>query len=98
MTITKSVLIKGRLKNLQYQLCPNTEFSSGLWSMSLSSIYYECKDQNVTTLCSVSSNFVRSQGYSANNSINTYEQPMTLFLLESGKKCFEPCIILKYIN
>ena len=45
----KSVLIKGILNSpnesdkLIYKLCPVTEFSEGLWNLSIVSLFYNCR-------------------------------------------------------
>jgi hypothetical protein len=86
----KSVIISGNLNqtnSLTYKLCPNsTEFSQGLWNVSIPSISFSCSTVNVKELCQFSCNFVKSQRWSQNNEIETYEQPFGMFLLETGTK------------
>lgn len=86
MSAIKSILLKGNLTApLNYRLCPNTEFSSGAWNLSIAAISYSCEDANFKTICSLSCNFVRGQKYSASEgSTISYQMPLVLFSLESG--------------
>jgi hypothetical protein len=52
------------------KLCPNsTEFSQGLWNVSIPSISFSCNERNVKEVCQFSCNFVKSQRWSKNNEI-----------------------------
>jgi hypothetical protein len=86
----KSVILSGNLNvknSLKYKLCPNsTEFSQGLWNISIPSISFSCHERNVKELCQVSCNFVKAQRWSQNNEIESYEEPLGMFLLETGSK------------
>ena len=89
MSAIKSILLKGDFKTtpLIYRPCPNSEFAQGAWNISLNSLTYECEDQNYTSHCSINCNFVRGQKFStAEDSVLTYNLPLSLFLLESGTK------------
>ena len=86
----KSVLIKGILNSpnesdkLIYKLCPVTEFSEGLWNLSIVSLFYNCRiTTNVKDFYSVSCNLVKAQKFSSQNEVESYEQPLTTFYLES---------------
>jgi hypothetical protein len=85
----KSIIISGNLNvknSLTYKLCPNnTEFSQGIWNISIPSISYSCEDQNVKEICQFSCNFVKSRRWSKGQ-IESYEQPFGMFLLESTSK------------
>jgi hypothetical protein len=88
-SVTKSVIISGNLNRnqpLTYKLCPNsTEFSQGLWNVSIPSISYTCHQRNVNELCQISCNFVKSQRWNQNE-IETYQQPFGVFVLETLTK------------
>jgi hypothetical protein len=89
-SVTKSVIISGNLNRnqaLTYKLCPNsTEFSQGLWHVSIPSISYNCYQRNVNELCQFSCNFVKSQRWNQRNEIESYQQPFGVFLLETSTK------------
>ena len=92
MSAIKSVLLKGNFKEkpLSYRLCPNSEFSSGAWNLSISSISYACDDKNFKSTCSITCNFVRGQKLSqAEDSVLTYQMPLTLFTIETGTKLIQ---------
>ena len=82
----KSVVIAGNLQNddLIYKLCPSTEFSEGVWNICIVSLAYFCKN-DVKEVCEVSSNLVKSQKYTPNSEVELYDQPFTLFVLDSSK-------------
>jgi hypothetical protein len=86
----KSVILSGNLNvknSLKYKLCPNsTEFSQGLWNISIPSISFSCHERNVKEVCQITCNFVKSQRWSKNNEIESYEQPLGMFLLETASK------------
>ena len=89
MSAIKSVLLKGDFKQnqLSYRPCPNSEFAQGVWNVAISSLTYKCNDPNFESHCSISCNFVRGQKYSAaEDSVVTYQLPLTLFCLETGSK------------
>jgi hypothetical protein len=83
----KSVILSGNLKDknsVKYQLCPSTEFSEGLWNISVASIAYTCRERNVKELCKVSCNLVKSQKFNNNQEVQSYQQPFLMLLLETG--------------
>jgi len=83
----KTVSIKGNLNKqpLRYSLCPPEEFSFGVWGISILSVAYSANQMNVITCCEISSNFVVSERYNAQHGIETYEQPLLSFLLDTSK-------------
>ena len=84
MSVIKSVVLKGEIKNfINYQLCPSTEFSEGVWNLCINSIAYSCTTENVNELCSISANMVKSQKINDEFMVQTYEQPLALFLLNT---------------
>lgn len=89
-SVTKSIIISGNLNTnqpLTYKLCPNsTEFSQGLWNVSIPSISFICDERNVKELCQFSCNFVKSQRWNQRNEIETYQQPFGVFVLETSTK------------
>ena len=89
----KSVVIYGNLQNdnLTYKLCPSSEFSEGVWNICISSLGYICKT-NVNELCEVSCNLVKSQKYNNNFEVESYDEPFTLFLLESSANSKKKCL------
>jgi hypothetical protein len=86
----KSIILSGNLntKNtLSYKLCPNSsEFAQGLWNISISSISFSCRERNISEVCQISCNFVKSQRYNKTNEIESYEEPLCMFFLESKQK------------
>ena len=83
----KSVIINGKINNpITYKLFPSTEFSEGVWNISLVSISYTCATSDVEELCSVSCNMVKSQKLKDDSyTVESYEQPFGVFLLSSSK-------------
>ena len=59
----KSVLLKESIKNkLVYKLVPPTEFSEGVWNLSLASISYSTNvDINIKNIYSITCNVVKSE-------------------------------------
>jgi hypothetical protein len=84
----KSVLVKGKIKEkIVYQLCPSTEFSNGVWNLSLVSISYSTNTtDNVKDIFTISCNVVKNQKFSETNEIENYDQPLNSFLLDSSLK------------
>ena len=85
----KSVLLKGRIQQpVTYKLCPGTEFSEGIWTLSLISLTYSLIDSQQTNkeLFSISCNQVKAQKISSSNEIENYDQPLTTFLLDHKVK------------
>ena len=82
----KSVVIKGQINDvLVYKLCPSTEFSEGVWNICLSSLGYVCKTENVSEICMVSCNMVKSQKFNNDNySVHSYQQPLAMLHLSSA--------------
>ena len=82
----KSVIVSGNLnRNLVYKLCPNTEFSEGAWNINIKTIAYSCLIPNFKELCEISCNLVKSQRYNDSFEVESYDQPFTIFVLESQK-------------
>ena len=83
----KSVVISGNLLDgISYKLCPITEFSEGVWNLTLSSLGYYCNIPDIDNICSVSCNLVTAQKYNSNNEVELYEQPFGIFILKQGPK------------
>lgn len=85
----KSVLLKGRIhQTLTYKLCPGTEFSEGIWNLSLVSLTYSLIDSQLTNkeVFSISCNQVKGQKISTSNQIENYDQPLATFLLDHKVK------------
>ena len=83
----KSVIISGNLQSkLTYKLCPITEFSEGVWNLSLVSLAYFCNLENIDYICSISCNLITSQKYNTNNQVELYDQPLGIFVLKTGSK------------
>jgi hypothetical protein len=84
----KSVLIKGKIKDkLVYDLCPSTEFSEGIWNLCLVSLSYSTNiNENIKDIFSISCNVAKSQKFTATKEIETYNQPLNSFLLDSSLK------------
>jgi hypothetical protein len=88
----KSVIISGNLNvknSVKYQLCPSTEFSEGLWNISVASIAFTCREQNVREHCNLSCNLVKAQKFSDRQEVQSYQQPFALFMLETGIKTIQ---------
>lgn len=86
---TKCVSVSGNLKqnNISYKLCPNTEFSTGKWQISISVVCLEAKE-DINTFCSITSNFSVENRFSSKGELESYEQPLVTFqinLRKSGK-------------
>ena len=85
----KSVLIKGILNSvnesdkLLYKLCPITEFSDGHWNLCVVSLFYNCRTTNIKDYFSVSCNLVKAQKFSNENEVESYQEPLVTFYLES---------------
>jgi hypothetical protein len=85
----KSVLLHGNLNrqnSIKYQMCPSTEFSEGVWNISIASIGFSCLERNVNELSCVSCNLVKSQKFNTNQEIENYQQPFGIFKIETGVK------------
>ena len=83
----KSVIISANLqKGLKYRLCPSTEFSEGVWNITISNIGYICNIPNYQEICEISCNVVKAQKYNETFEVQTYDQPFGIFVLESKKK------------
>jgi hypothetical protein len=86
----KSVIISGNLnqnKSLVYKLCPNSsEFSQGLWNIAIPSLSFVCNERNVKEVCQFSCNLVKSQRWNKRNEIESYQQPLGMFLLQTSTK------------
>ena len=81
----KSVIISGNLNNtITYKLCPITEFSEGVWNLSILSVAYACNQNDVNFICSLACNLVKAQKYNLNNEVELYEQPLAVFRIESA--------------
>jgi hypothetical protein len=82
----KSVVVSGNLKStIKYLLCPPTEFRTGVWNISLSSIATSCHTRNVKEICTISCNMVNADKYNKNNEVEVFEQPLAMTLIESDK-------------
>ena len=86
----KSVILKGALnsrerKEIVYRLCPINEFSDGVWNLSLASLCYSVKPLaiQIQDIFSVSCNFVKGQKLSLSHQIETYEQPLSMFIFNN---------------
>ena len=82
----KSVVISGNLKNndLKYILCPSTEFSEGVWYISISSVAFSTKTI-ISEICQISCNLVKAQKYRKDSyEIELYNQPFGVFLFEAA--------------
>ena len=82
----KSVLIKGSIKDhLVYKLCPITEFSEGVWQLSISSIAYTVQPivNELNDFFSISCNLVKGQKYSSTNEVENYELSLSTFILRN---------------
>jgi hypothetical protein len=85
----KSVLLKGTLENdITYTLCPATEFSEGLWTIAINSLTYECiiEGIEIKQSFSISCNLVKSQKLSSTNQVESYDQPLNVFIFDSKLK------------
>jgi hypothetical protein len=84
----KSALLQGPIKKkLVYQLCPSTEFSEGVWNLSIASVSYSTNNpDDKKDIFSISCNVVKSQKLSSSNEIENYNQPLNTFLIETKKK------------
>lgn len=89
MFANKSIVVSGNLKNLKlgYRLCPSTEFSAGLWNVTVSSLCCEAR-VDIDAFCTITSNFCVSKKYSSNGQVETYQEPFGTFHIQvrSGKK------------
>ena len=82
----KSVIITGNSKSqITYKLHPDTEFSQGVWYISVSSLAYSSNIE-LNELFSVSCNLVKSHRIVNNYEVQCYEQPFGMFLLKSPSK------------
>ena len=83
----KSVVISGNLfDGISYKLCPITEFSDGVWNLSLFALGYNCNLRDIDYICSVSCNLITAQKYNLRNEVELYEQPLGIFVLKTGPK------------
>lgn len=88
MSVIKTVSIKGNLlkQPFRYSLCPPEEFSFGLWSIAISSIAYSASQAtNIFISCEVSSNFVVAEKFNEQREVETYEQPLASFMIDTTK-------------
>ena len=86
----KSVILKGALnsterKEIVYRLCPINEFSDGVWNLSISSLCYSVKPMaiEIKDTFTLSCNFVKGQKLSLSHQVETYEQPLSMFILQN---------------
>ena len=82
----KSVLLKGSINDyIVYKLCPITEFSEGVWQLSIFSIAYSVPAilNEINDIFSISCNLVKGQKYSILNEVENYQLPLTTFILQN---------------
>ena len=86
----KSVILKGSIntqvrKDIVYRLCPINEFSVGIWNLSILSLSYSVKPLTIEIkdIFSVSCNFVKGQKLSLTHQVETYEEPLSMFLFKN---------------
>jgi hypothetical protein len=85
----KSVLLKGRIQqSVTYKLCPGTEFSEGVWNLSLLSLTYSVitSDQTNKEVFSISCNQVKGHQFSSSNEVESYNQPLSTFIVDHKLK------------
>ncbi|MBM3937457.1 MAG: hypothetical protein FJ333_02220 [Sphingomonadales bacterium] len=86
---SKLVQVTGNLSknNVQYRLCPNTEFSKGVWQMAISVICIEANVE-INQFCTFSSSFSVNKQYSREGETHTVQQPIsTIYVnLKKGSK------------
>ena len=85
----KSVLLKGTLEDhITYTLSPATEFSEGIWTIAVNSLTYECLIDSIEIKhsFSISCNLVKSQKLSSSNQVETYDQPLNVFIFDAKLK------------
>jgi hypothetical protein len=85
MQTYKSICLKGNILNgpLSYRPYPVTEFSSGKWSLAVSSISYE-SSAVLSFTCAITSNFSTSVKRTSKNEIKVYEMPLAVFHLKTA--------------
>ena len=87
--LLKSVILKGKIKDkIVYKLVPSTEFSEGVWNLSIVSVSYcivtPLNRQHVKDIFSISCNIVKGQKLSASNEIENYNMPLNTFLIDTN--------------
>jgi len=84
MQAHKSVCLKGNLKNgpVIYRTYPVNEFSTGKWSLAVSSITYDSEIAFSTT-CAITSNFSTSQKRTSKGEVKIYQMPLAVFHLKT---------------
>ena len=100
MKVTKSIIVKGNLRNgkLVYTCYPINEFGQGKWKLAIQSIVFD-STETISTTCLITSNFVTSKRRAPDGDINSYQQPLNTFHLKTtstairgifrfGKICF----------
>ena len=95
----KSVILTGNLKqnSIKYSLCPVTEFSEGVWNITVCSIGYYCTE-NFHEHCEISCNLVKAQKFNKSFEVETYNQPFAVFLLNTGQRTLYFDKIWMYVN
>jgi len=85
--VRKSVQIKANLKTetLIYKPYPSTEFNNTYKFIAIESVAYYANEE-IDNVCTLSCNFVKSQGYNERNEVSSFEQPLKSFLINSNKK------------
>ena len=85
MNISKSVSVKGNLKNgkLVYTCYPTNEFSSGKWKLAIQSVVFDSA-QTIASTCMITSNFSSSQKRSGTGEVTVYQEPLNTFHLKTS--------------
>jgi hypothetical protein len=84
MQANKSICLKGNIQNgpLCYRPYPVNEFSTGCWSLAVSSISYD-SSVVLSNTCAITSNFSASQKRTSKGEIKVYEMPLAVFHLKT---------------
>jgi hypothetical protein len=81
-----SVLLKGSIKSkIVYKLSPSTEFSEGVWNLSLASISYSTSStNNIKDIYSITCNVIKGQKFSVSNEVETYDQTLNIVVIDTS--------------
>lgn len=90
MALKFSIEVKGNIELsniLSVKLCV-PYFSLGLWKITVSSVSYHCKQNNLNGICQISTNFLKGQRYSSINRIEIYNPIIATVLLKADIDTF----------
>ena len=84
MFVNKTIQIRANLSRAKpsYRLCPSNEFVNGSWNIAVLSACFEC-NESLDIFGTISTNFCVNKRYSKDGQIESYQEPLATFHLQS---------------